>query len=134
MELEYLKIIITICLAVLGWLIAHSFTAKRDLKNKQREISITHLINAYRILTNDVSHRELTDERNEKLENILADIQLFGSQEQVELAKNLAVTVAAGGQFELDPLINSLRNNLRKELNLSKVEDNVQWLRCERRK
>jgi len=129
MELEYLKIIITICLAVIGWLIAHSFTAKRDLKNKQREISITHLINTYRILTNDVSHRELTDERNEKLENILADIQLFGSQEQVELAKNLAISASAGGKFELDPLINSLRNDLRKELNLPKVEDNVQWLR-----
>jgi hypothetical protein len=128
-ELEYLKIIITICLAVIGWLIAHSFTAKRDLKNKQREILITHLINAYRILTNDVSHRELTDERNEKLENILADIQFFGSKEQVKLAKNLAVTVAEGGQFELDPLINSLRNDLRKELNLPKVEGNIKWLR-----
>jgi hypothetical protein len=128
-ELEYLKIIITICLAVIGWLIAHSFTAKRDLKNKQREISITHLINAYRILTNDVANRELTDERKEKLENILADIQLFGSKEQVELAKNLAVTVAAGDQFELNPLINSLRNDLRQELNLPKVEGNIKWLR-----
>ena len=129
MELEYLKIIITICLAVIGWLIAHSFTAKRDLKNKQRELSTTHLINAYRILTNDVSHRELTDARQEKLENILADIQLFGSKEQVELAKNLAISASAGGQFELDPLINSLRNDLRKALNLPKVENNVQWLR-----
>jgi len=128
-ELEYLKIIITICLAVIGWLIAHSFTAKRDLKNKQRELSTTHLINAYRILTNDVSHRELTDARQEKLENILADIQLFGSKEQVELAKNLAISASAGGQFELDPLINSLRNDLRKALNLPKVENNVQWLR-----
>ena len=129
MELEYFKIFITICLAVIGWLIAHFFTAKRDLKNKQREISTTHLINAYRILTNEVSHRELTDERNEKLENILADIQLFGSKEQVELAKNLATSVAAGDQFELDPLINSLRNDLRKELNLPKVEGNIKWLR-----
>ncbi|AHJ11750.1 hypothetical protein [Sulfurospirillum multivorans] len=129
MELEYLKIIITICLAVIGWLIAHSFTARRDLKNKQRELSTTHLINAYRILTNDVANRELTDERKEKLENILADIQLFGSKKQVEFAKNLAITVAEGNQFELNPLINSLRNDLRKELNLSKVEGNIKWLR-----
>jgi len=128
-ELEYLKIIITICLAVIGWLIAHSFTARRDLKNKQRELSTTHLINAYRILTNDVANRELTDERKEKLENILADIQLFGSKKQVEFAKNLAITVAEGNQFELNPLINSLRNDLRKELNLSKVEGNIKWLR-----
>lgn len=129
LELDYVKIIITITLAVLGWLIAHYFTAKRDSANKRREIRLQYLINAYQIITNEISHRERSPERNEKLENLLSDIQLFGSDHQVELAKQLATDVAAGIGFELDPLIVSLRNDLREELNLSEINGNVKWLR-----
>lgn len=129
MELDYIKIIITIALAIIGWLVANNFTTKRDVANKQRELVINHLIQTYRIITNEISHREETPERSLKLENILTDIQLFGSNEQITLAKQLANEVAAGGVFELDPLILSLRNDLRNQLNLSKVTGNVKWLR-----
>lgn len=129
MELDYLKILVTVILAVLGWIIGHYFNSKRTRDQKRREISVEHLINAYRILTNEISHRKETPERSEKLENILSDIQLFGSSYQVQLAKDLAVEVASGGEFQLDPLINSLRDDLRDELRLSKIEGNVKWLR-----
>lgn len=129
MELDYLKILVTIVLAVLGWIIGHYFNSKRTRDQKRREISVEHLINAYRILTNEISHRKQTPERSEKLENILSDIQLFGSSYQVQLAKNLADEVATGGEFQLDPLINSLRNDLRDGLRLSKIEGNIKWLR-----
>jgi hypothetical protein len=132
MEVDYLKIVITLILAVLGWLVAHYFTAKRGSINKRREMSIEHLVDAYRVLAHDISRRELTSERQEKLENLLSDIQLFGSTEQVELAKQLADQVAAGGEFQLDILINSLRNDLRAQLNLSRIEGNVKWLRFNR--
>ncbi len=129
MDLDYLKISVTITLAVIGWLIAHYFTSKRDVTNKRREISIEHLVKAYRVLINDISHREPNENRILALENILSDIQLFGSSEQVELAKKLADDVDAGGDFELDPLINSLRIDLRKQLELKPIEGNVKWLR-----
>lgn len=131
MDLDYIKISITIALAVVGWLIGHYFTARRDVENKRRELVIGHLIDAYRVLTNEVSHRSESQERNVKLENILSDIQLFSSGEQIALAKQLADEVAAGGIFELDPLILSLRNDLRNQLNLSVVKGNVKWLRFE---
>ena len=129
MDLDYLKIIITIVLAVIGWLIGHYFTAKRDVENKRRELVINHLIEAYRIIANEVSHREESEERNLKLENLLSDIQLFGSPEQIAIAKKLADDVASGGVFELNELIVSLRNDLRKQLNLSAVSGNFKWLR-----
>jgi hypothetical protein len=40
--------------------------------------------------------------------------------------------VAEGGEFQLDLLINNLRNDLRKELNLEMVSGNVRWLRFNR--
>ena len=99
MELGYLKILVTIFLAVVGWYIGHYFTTKRDVKNKQRELVTEHLIHAYRIITTEVSHRKESEERNIKLENLLSDIQLFGSDEQIALANKLADDVAAGGEF-----------------------------------
>ena len=129
MEFDYIKIIVTVILAVLGWMVGHYFNSKRIRDQKRRDISTEHLINAYRILTNEIAHRNKTKERLEKLENILSDIQLFGSNYQVELAKKLADEVASGGKYKLDPLINSLRDDLRSELHLSKIEGNVTWLR-----
>ena len=101
----------------------------RDASNKRREIRLQYLIDAYRILTNEVSQRDQNPERREKLENLLSDIQLFGSLSQVELSKQLANEVASGAGFELSPLIISLRDDLRKELNLSEVSGKVKWLR-----
>jgi hypothetical protein len=129
MNIDYLKILITIIMAVIGWIVGYYFTTRKDINQKRRDISIEHLINAYRILTNEISHRKETKDNNTKLENILSDMQLFGSEEQVQLAKDLADTVAAGGEFQLDPLINSLRNDLRKMIGLKKVKGNVKWLR-----
>jgi len=127
MDNSYLKITVTILLAVIGWVVGHYFTTKRDKLIKRRDITIEHLINAYRVLTNEISHRSNYDEK--KLEDILSDIQLFGSIEQVELAKALADTVAKREEFPLDILINSLRDDLRKQLELKRVKGNVKWLR-----
>ena len=129
MELDYLKIVITIALAVVGWLIGHYFTTRRDIENKRRDLVIRHLIEAYRILTNEISQRDQTGERDLKLEILLSDIQLFGTPEQVELAKQLADDIVAGGLFELDDLTNSLRDELRKQLKLASINGNVKWLR-----
>lgn len=129
MDFEYLKIAVTISLAVLGWIIAHWFTTRRDRALKRRELSIQYLIEAYRVLANEISHRDQTPDRTLKLENMLSDIQLFGSLKQVQLARTLADELASKRNFELDPLINSLRDDLRKELGLSRVEGNVRWIR-----
>ena len=129
MDIDYLKILVTIILAVLGWSIGHFFTDKRSIKSRRRDLVTEYLIAGYRVLTNEVSHREVSTERNEKLENILSDIQLFGSIEQISLAKAMADTIACGGEFQLDPLINSLRDDLRSELNLRSATGNIRWLR-----
>ncbi len=131
MDIDYLKIFVTITLAIIGWVTAHYFTSKRDITNKRREMTIEHLVSAYQILTHEVSHRDLSVDRRIIFENILSNIQLFGSIEQVELAKQLADDAAASDNFQLDPLINSLRNDLRSQLKLSSVEGNVKWLRTD---
>ena len=129
MDADYLKIAATVILAVIGWIIAHHYANKRAITSKRREIVTEHLINTYRVLANEISQRGKTPENTKYLEDILSDIQLFGSIEQVNLARTLAIEACEKECFELDPLINSLRNDLRTELGLVPVATNVHWLR-----
>lgn len=129
MYLEYIQIIITIILAIIGWIIAHRFTSRRKIEQKRRELTTKVLIDSYYVLTNDIAQREMTDERKSKLEFTIAQIQLFGTVEQVNLVWEFIQERKRGRSANLDPLIISLRNSLREELNLSKTDSKVSWLR-----
>ncbi|QKJ29036.1 hypothetical protein HQ865_04470 [Mucilaginibacter mali] len=127
--LDIIKNLITVIIAVLGWRIAHYYNSVRDKDLKRRELITNHLIAAYRILANDITKREESVERDEKLEAVIAELQLFGSDEQIRLTKKLVEDIVKGGDFYFDDLLNSLRKDLRKELNLTPVNGNVKWLR-----
>jgi hypothetical protein len=127
--MEILKIFITASTVVAGWVVGHYFTSMRDRRNKKRDLTIQHLINAYMVLTNEVTQRIQTPERKKLLEKIISEIQLFGSPEQVRMAKQLADDIVKKIDFEFDDLVNSLRNDLRKQLILPPIEGNVMWLR-----
>ena len=129
MDLEYLKITITVVIAVLGWIIGHYINSQRDVRVKRQETTTKYLIEAYRVLTHDINRRELTVERKIKLENLIADIQLFGSSAQIKTAKDLVEEIVQKKDFSLDLLLNNLRDDLREQLKLEKIEGNVRWIR-----
>ena len=129
MLLEYIQIVVTIILAIIGWIIAHYFTSLREIEQKRRELTTKILIDSFYVLADEIAQRELTEERKSKLEFTITQIQLFGTEEQVKLIWKLVFELRNGNSFDLDPLINSLRNSLREDLKLSKLESNVSWLR-----
>ena len=129
MEINYVKIVVTVILAVVGWIIGHYFTERRNRINKRREISLDHLISAYRILTQDITHREWNADSRLKFEKVISEIQLFGTKEQVQISINIIKEFAKKRTVDLDILINSLRNDLRNQLDLDKIDGNVFHLR-----
>lgn len=129
MDNEYLKIVITVLTAAFGWFSVHYFNSRRDRSIKRKEIVTAHLINAYRVLTHEITRRNLNKEKGEKLESVISDIQLFGSPDQVELAKKLAEDIISNDEFLMDELINNLKHDLRSQLGLEHIEGNVKWLR-----
>jgi len=86
--LDIIKFTGTALIAVISWVIGHYFNSKRDQTNKRRDLTNQHLINAYRILTNEIVQRPQTKESDQKLELIIAEIQLFGSNEQIEMRQS----------------------------------------------
>ena len=71
----------------------------------------------------DTSHRDLDPDSAHvrTFEQGLADIQLLGSQEQAEMAVVIGKALAENGEAQMDDLLLSLRDDLRKELKLESL-------------
>jgi hypothetical protein len=123
-------LVVTALVVIIGWYVVHCFSMARDVANKQRELQVQYLIEAYRRLEY-VSNREggVTPNLVPEFERSIADVQLFGSPKQVQLAREFAKNFARDGNASLDSLLNELRNALRKELNLAPVEPGITFLR-----
>lgn len=120
--------IIGAAVIVFGWRVAHRQELARDLAGKRRELRIQYLIEAYRRLEY-VSNRLVTPSTAPDFERAIADIQLFGSRDQVDLAQTFARDFAKSGTAALDPLMSELRQSLRREINLDAVPPSIVYLR-----
>ena len=129
MKIELLvPLLITTFVAVLGWYIAHRFNVARDRANKKRDLQIQYLIDAYRCLER-ASNRPKNYDNNAELESAIADIQLFGTANQVKLAERFSFDIAQKSNAPADELLINLRAELRKELGLEDVDPQIVYLR-----
>jgi hypothetical protein len=128
MEALPLSILASSIIVILGWYVIHRLSTARDLANKRRELRVSYLIEAYRRLEY-VSNRPIIKELAPEFEKAVADIQLFGTPKQVQLAQEFARGFAGNGTHALDPLMSDLRADLREELNLQTVPSNIVYLR-----
>jgi len=123
----FYQLSVTAVVAFLGAFLAHFLSARRDRKNAIRKQRIDFLIDAYRALEY-VANRPTVDDPK-LIESPLADIQLFGSSRQVQVAQNLIREFGEQGKASLDALLEELRADLRDELKLEKVPRKVLFLR-----
>jgi hypothetical protein len=124
----FIQLLVTAAVAVVGAWLAHRLSARRDFLNERRKLRIQYLLEAYRRLE-AASNRPLNAETMKQFESATADIQLLGSPEQVRMARQFALQMAADGTSSLDALISDLRNTLRNELALEPVSDSVVYIR-----
>lgn len=125
--------LITVGVALGGWLAVHRFSAWRDRINHKRKMQTDFLVTAFQNLANSANRPFVAGAEHLKdMESALADIQLFGSRKQVQLVEDFAKEFSQANSASLDPLLNSLRQDLRKELGYEQIESNVKWVRFER--
>lgn len=108
--------------AAIAAVLAHRLTSQRDQANRRSDLRIEYLLGAYRALA-DVAHRDLdpATERVRAFEQGLADIQFLGSEEQAQMAIRVGQQLAAESRADFDDLLLSLRDDLRKELDLEPI-------------
>lgn len=122
-----IKTLIVLIITVIGWTIVHFLTKKRDAVNKRKEIRIKYLIDAWKLLE-EASNRQNCD-LNKNIEIAIADIQLFGTKKQIELAQKIAEDISSKGTGDSLELLKELRKDLRNELNLETVPDQFKFIR-----
>jgi len=123
----FFQLIVTAIVAFAGAYLAHYFTSRRDRSNAKRDQRIAYLIDAYRKLEFVSNRNDLADTK--PIEAAVADIQLFGSAKQVKLAQDFVIEFAATKSVSLDPILEDLRQDLRAELQLEKVQGKLLFLR-----
>lgn len=127
MNISHISLIISgiaVAITICGWFVIHLMSKKRDFANKKKEIRISYLINAFRRIEDSI-HRTDQDKLMQ-LESAIADIQLFGTKEQIELSRKFATELAQNYHADNKLLLMNLRDDLRKELGLEAVT-NIQW-------
>jgi hypothetical protein len=114
--------VLALVTSIASWYITHFLSRKRDLLNKKKEIRIQYLITAWQHLESS-SNRD-NDKYLSDLEKAIADIQLFGTLKQIQLSKAIVCEFADKKRCSLDKLLQELRDDLRKELDLDAVSPN----------
>lgn len=126
-----ISLLITTGVAIAGWMVGHWFNEQRDQKRKRREIRTEYLIRAYRGLEDGANRGSISGtEYGKKFESAIADIQLFGTEAQARMAKELANAIAERRKdASSGPILLSLRDDLRKEIGLSAIKERPIHLR-----
>jgi len=127
-----IPLLITTAIAILGWIVGHRLNIARDRAAKHRDLRLQYLIEAYRSLENFAGrHPPFSSGHVEALEKAIADIQLFGSQSQIDSLNKVFTEKRITGEADLNEIINQIRADLRKELGLPKLTGLVTWLRID---
>ncbi|WDE02600.1 hypothetical protein [Thalassomonas actiniarum] len=125
-----IPVTITIIFVVIGWVVAHKLTSQRDIKNKQREIRIQYLLEAYEALM--VAGRNRTILPNyEQVERAVFLLEMFGTPSQVELSRKFTKEMAENNNSNFTELVVEIRNFVRNELDLKHLGRDINILRID---
>jgi hypothetical protein len=131
MDLQHAQVLIPAGVALVVVALTHFFTSARDRANKRREQRISYLIGVFRALCRANNHPRLYEVADE-VEQAVADIQLFGTPEQVRLVQQFATDLGTKQHAEMNPLLESLRDSLRHEIGAARAKGHIVWLRIGR--
>ncbi len=121
------SLILQSTLTIIGWIVVYILAFRKNTRIKKKDITINYLIEAWRKL--EKASNRVDDKYLHEIETAIADIQLFGTRKQIELAQQFSEKFAKERQGSTLELLTLLREDLRKELNLEKAPKKFRFLR-----
>ena len=129
MDPSVFTVVISTTVLVIGWVVAHGLTVRRDALAKRRDLRVQHLLEAYRRLEDAAGRPNGLPEGRRAFESAIADIQLLGSREQINALLVFLNHHKNDIGGNINPVLNLLRDDLRKELGLEKDVPEVHQFR-----
>ena len=120
-------LIIQCIITVIGWIVVYILAIRQNTQIKKKEVTIEYLIQAWGKLEKASNRKD--NRYNTEIETAIADIQLLGTKQQIELAQQFAEEFARNKEISALELLILLRENLRKELKLEKAPRKFKFLR-----
>ena len=131
-SIPVLQIFVSAFVALLVVGLGHAFTVRRDRQNRRPEQRIGYLISVYRAFCKANNHPRLYEVADD-VEQAIADVQLFGTPEQVSLVQRFADDLGKRQEASLNEILIELRDSLRAELRADPLEARQVWLRVGRK-
>jgi hypothetical protein len=116
---------------IAGAYVGHWLTFRREKKNRLQQQRIEYLINAYRAFAKGSSSPRLWDVA-EDLEQAVADIQILGSPELIDLVQEFLKQFYNEKSTSVEGIVRAIRKDLRSELGEKPVSGEILRLRIER--
>ena len=113
------SLVVAVVLLALRIFVMQRVQQRRQRENRQETERLKSLVAAYRSLAGSFS--PAGEQHRAQMEEALADVVLFGSLEQVELAAQCARALTQGEAVRYQPLIEALRADLRLQLGLEPI-------------
>lgn len=121
--------VISSVLFIISWFATNWLTSKREYDNKKREIKIQYLIGAYRSIASAANRQgTMTNDQKLKIESAIDDIQLLGNETELNSLNNMI----SSRNSNFTEILEILRNDLRQELELKKVDYPLKFYRMNR--
>ncbi len=117
------SLVIAVILLAIRVFVMQRVQQKRQRENRQETERLKSLVAAYRSLAG--SFTPARQDHTPQLEETLADLILFGSVAQVELAVACANGLKNDEYVDFQPLIKSLRSDLRTQLGLEQIPSSL---------
>ena len=113
------SLVIAIVLLAIRVMVMQRVQTQRQRENRQETERLKSLVAAYRALAG--SFTPASNEHMPQLEETLAEIVLFGTLPQVEMAAACVRALQAGQPVDYQPLVEALRSDLRQQLGLEQI-------------
>ena len=110
------SLVIAIVLLAIRVMVMQRVQTQRQRENRQETERLKSLVAAYRALAG--SFTPASNDHTPQLEETLAEIVLFGTLPQVEMAAACVRSLQAGQPVDYQPLVEALRSDLRQQLGL----------------
>ncbi len=121
--------IVTVIVGVITFSLTNSASKRADKRNKSRDVKTQYLIEAYNDMTTALRKGFVKDSTLFlDVEEAFSKIQFFGSEEQIQMIDVMIKTFETGAEVNADPLMNSLRNDLRSELGLPMISNPIRHI------
>lgn len=129
MNIEFLiSTIVAVFVAVVGWVIGHKLNGNRDVRNKQRELRVQYLTEAYHTFMELGRNVDILQNYKD-VERAIYFLHLFGTPKIIEQCNEFVEELTAKNKSNQTEMVLEIRDLVRSELGLEKVDKNFKLLK-----